>query len=138
MNTIVSIFMSLMVASSHLTALEGTQLSSDLKPNAAHVVSEAEENIYQENKFETMYFSYLRTNFGRNTKGSCTYVALAQLLSFYDTYWDDSLIDENYDVPVLLEDDSISLKAESPGIYQEPVSVSSYSTQEYYGFIEQH
>lgn len=46
MNTIVSIFMSLMVASSHLTALEGTQLSSDLKPNAAHVVSEAEENIY--------------------------------------------------------------------------------------------
>ena len=59
------------------------------------------------------------------------------MLSFRDTYWDDSIIPESYDVSTILSDDQFSLSLDSPGIYQEPF-LESLSSQEYYNVSEQH
>ena len=45
-----------------------------------------DEDIYQKDKFASYYFLNLQNNFGYNTHGSCGYVAVAMLLSYYDTY----------------------------------------------------
>lgn len=95
------------------------------------------EEIQLKNNFSSYYFKNLTANYGRNDKGSCTYVALGRMLSFMDTYWDDAVIPETYDVPTVLHDDQFSLDLESPGIYQEP-ALASLNNQEYYNFIEQH
>ena len=47
--------------------------------------------------YAAYYFSQLKENFGYNHKGTCSYVAVAMLLSYYDTYWDDSIIEQNID-----------------------------------------
>lgn len=51
--------------------------------------------------FKTAYFDNLTYNFGANYKGSCGYVAIGMLLSYYDTYLDDSIITEAYDAPFI-------------------------------------
>ena len=53
--------------------------------------------MYLNNNFSTKYFYNLNNYCGNNSKGSCGYVALSMILSFYDTYWDDRVIPENYD-----------------------------------------
>ena len=47
--------------------------------------------------YAAYYFSQLKENLGYNHKGTCSYVAIAMLLSYYDTYWDDSIIEQNID-----------------------------------------
>lgn len=45
------------------------------------------------------YFSNLTTNLGNNeTNSSCGYVALAMLLNYYDTYSNDNIVEEKYEV----------------------------------------
>lgn len=48
------------------------------------------------------YFRNLTTNFGTNTiddyPGSCGYVAIEMLLSYYDTFYNDNIIDDYYDI----------------------------------------
>lgn len=97
--------------------------------------------------YEGVYFSNLRTNFGNNSHGSCSYVALGMLISFYDSYWNDSFIPEDYDV----ESTSLfttypsadfafpSFYAESPGILFEPSNeVNSLSLDEYLIYTSSH
>lgn len=54
--------------------------------------------IFIDEYYASQYFKNLNSNFGNNVYGTCTYVAIGMLLSFYDTYWDDNFIDDNYDV----------------------------------------
>ena len=62
-----------------------------------------------------VYFSNLSTNFGYNSKGSCSYVAMAMLLSYYDTILCDTIIPEDYDISTTLVNDDPALSV-SPGI----------------------
>ena len=76
--------------------------------------------IYQADNFATHYFFDMEENFGNNTIGSCGYVATAMLLSYYDTYWDDGIIDENYDSEGSLDTlDLLNYFNISPGIRRE-------------------
>jgi hypothetical protein len=64
------------------------------------------------------------------------------LLSFYDTYWDDSYIPENYDMNTILPSNNFDINVidsvESPATYGEEYSlVSGKTTQEYYNIVEQ-
>ena len=70
------------------------------------------------NNFASYYFSQLGTNFGFNHKGTCSYVAAAMLLSYYDTYWDDNIILNQYEEIIDNFDSNLSLEenAHSPGI----------------------
>lgn len=54
-----------------------------------------DDSISLNNYYATHYFYNLKNNFSNNLVGSCAYVALSMLLSFYDTYWDDSYILSN-------------------------------------------
>ena len=47
--------------------------------------------------YATYYFSQLTINLGVNHKETCSYVAVEMLLSFYDIYWNDNIIDDKYE-----------------------------------------
>ena len=44
------------------------------------------------------YYSNLDSNISENVVGTCTYVSTNMLLSYYDTYLNDNIIPEQYDV----------------------------------------
>ena len=56
-----------------------------------------QDSIFIESNYASYYFFNLRENFGNNIFGTCSYVSIGMLLSFYDTYWDDAIIPEEYD-----------------------------------------
>ena len=43
------------------------------------------------------FFMSLNENIGFNAYGSCGIVGIAMLLSYYDSFWDDTIIQERYD-----------------------------------------
>ena len=75
------------------------------------------EGVFLEN-YASYYFSQLNSNFGFNYKNTCSYVAIAMLLSYYDTYWDDNIILPQYNQPVenFNAYDLIDNNVQSPGI----------------------
>ena len=85
-------------------------LNINLTPNS---------DLHLANKFAPYYFGHLTDNFPTNTNESCVYIAASMLLSFYDTYWDDSIISQNYESnPTTLNNESI-LETKSPGVSNE-------------------
>lgn len=53
-------------------------------------------SISTSQNFAQQYFLNLN-NHGSNLRGSCGYVAVGMWLSFFDTYWNDNIISEQYD-----------------------------------------
>ena len=84
--------------------------------------------------FKTAYFDNLTYNFGANYKGSCGYVAIGMLLSYYDTYLDDSIIPEAYDAPSLGYGTDMVERRSSPGIQKDFISDSNEMKGAEYGF----
>lgn len=69
------------------------------------------------------YFANLQGNMGKNLKGTCGYVALGMLLSYYDTFKDDTIIPEDYDINnVELAMVSLGSRSESPGVLCEDLN----------------
>ena len=90
--------------------LETTELSSAAVPPAVHLSE----------YFAPYYFSNLIGNIGNNEKGSCSQVATAMLLSYYDTYWDDAVIPEFYDEAVSMSSNVFGWgNIQSPGVKRE-------------------
>ena len=54
-------------------------------------------NIYTYSSFQESYFDNLTINHGMNFLGSCGYVGIDMLLSYYDTYLSDNIVPEQYD-----------------------------------------
>ena len=72
--------------------------------------------IYQEDFFASYYFSQLYQNYGYNARNSCNYVALGMLLSYYDTFWDDTIIPSPYESITMLSSSYFSVEGvNSPG-----------------------
>ena len=89
----------------------------------ATTASSVASNIYLTDYYAPYYFYSLKRNYGDNMFGSCVAVATAMLLSYYDTYWDDDIIPEVYDVPVSMDSSSFQWdNSYSPGILQESYS----------------
>ena len=126
-----------------INEVNSMEMSADMVSNASYNTTNYYYNdstLYQNDKYSSYYFNNLTNNFGNNIKGSCTYIAFAMLLSYYDTYWDDNIIPENYDMISLLSTNELELNVESPGIYTENSSLvwNSMSTANYYQVIEQY
>lgn len=85
--------------------------------------TKSEETLFLTDNYQTYYFNKLGNNIGNNTKGSCGFVATAMLLSFWDTYWNDGAIADNFDATTDLDEGYIDLYAEAPGVIQEPSSL---------------
>ncbi|MCR5092289.1 MAG: hypothetical protein K6B51_06305 [Bacilli bacterium] len=88
----------------------------------------------------SVYFSNLRSNFGINSHGSCSFVSVGMLLSFYDTFWNDSLISDEFDACSFgnfsFEDAPNFVVNESPGIKSENINqVLGMSSEEYSQYI---
>lgn len=89
--------------------------------------------------FAPYYFKNLRGNFGYNLKGSCSYVAVDMLLSFYDSYWSDGFLPENFDGEKEVVGETVLNTTNSPGSINEkdfPEIGTSYSNAEYLDLIE--
>ena len=95
--------------------------------------------VFLEDNYAAYYFSQLKENFGYNHKGTCSYVATAMLLSYYDTYWDDSIIErtvngvtnEDWDKVQDGFDVSKSIKenTQSPGVKNDETIVNNEKTR---------
>lgn len=83
------------------------------------------------------YFHNLNSNFGTNIEGTCGYVAAAMLLSFYDSYWQDNFIPEQYDTIGAYNSNSLEILS-SPGIRSELDLINSSGYTDYDNFIDDH
>lgn len=76
---------------------------------------------YSSNQFKTYdnfmeaYFDGLTENFGDNKKGSCGYIALSMLLTYYDTFLSDDIVPDRYDEVSKDTDTNMILRDNSPG-----------------------
>ena len=82
--------------------------------------------------YAPVYFSNLRTNFGTNRFGTCAFVAMGMLLSFYDTYWDDSIVPDAYEVAARSYGDPINGSVDSPGSSDSALEMTDYTTFDQY------
>lgn len=66
-------------------------------------------------------------NIGENRFGSCTYVALGMVLSYYDSYLNDSIVPEKYDI-MATATNVLYMDQNSPGVLNDSVggSLSKY------------
>lgn len=117
-------------------------LNNDLIYNcsgqSSHVLDENSlnyaENYSYRDSFSQMenYFYNLRQNFGYNQKGSCGYIALGMLFTYYDSYWNDNLVPESYDANAYLRDLDAYLYSSSPGSNEKSIDNESNLTDEKY------
>ena len=70
------------------------------------------------------YFNGLTENFGYNIMGTCGYVALGMLLSYYDSYLCDDIIPEEYDIPSTGSGYDIIGRNNSPGVLRDFITDS--------------
>lgn len=113
-----------------------------IKPNALapsyEIQNANSDNIFITDYFAPYYFSNLNGRFGDNVKGSCTYVAVDMLLSYYDTFWTDNFLSENYDGKNEFVDKTILNATESPGSKNETdinVNPNNLSDEEYFKLV---
>ena len=74
------------------------------------------------------YFYNLRDKFGYNEFGSCGYVGIGMLLTYYDSYWNDNLVPDNLEAKTdLLTQDQYTY-APSPGSNEFPIGKNHTSS----------
>lgn len=72
------------------------------------------------------YYKNLDYNYSKNPNNSCSFVATTMLLSYYDTYLNDDIIPEQYDVTAQY-DTTIGSYTSSPGVYHETITAADDS-----------
>ncbi len=98
-------------------------------------------NIFNTDYFAPYYFSNLRGRFGNNVKGTCTYVAVDMLLSYYDSFWVDNFLPEKYDGENVFVNETVLNATQSPGSKNEAsIGVNPYglSDEAYYNLVKNH
>lgn len=61
------------------------------------IYASADENTLEYSSVAHHYFESLGSHIPPNVHGSCVYVAMSMLLSFYDMYWSDCFVEKNYE-----------------------------------------
>lgn len=112
-------------------AIEGSEVMSSAITQQMSVLSNYESNLTEYANFRDSYFDNLTKNFGKNYKGSCGYVALGMFLSYYDTYFDDSLIPEAFDIASVGSEKVFYTRRNSPGILNDVITSSTGSSTSY-------
>ena len=84
--------------------------------------------------YKSSYFDNLTYNFGMNYKGSCGYIAIAMLLSYYDTFLSDDIIPENYDVISNGNQNDMIERRNSPGTRKDIICDANDPLNYNYGF----
>ena len=72
---------------------------------------------YSQKKFTSNFFKNCGRNVIANSIGNCGYTAISTLLAYYDNYWSDLFIPEEYENPTILSNnDDSKTNYYSPGI----------------------
>lgn len=116
-----------------------------IKPNALapkyNIYNANSNNIFITDYFAPYYFKNLKGRFGNNVKGTCSYVAVDMLLSYYDSFWNDNFLPEKYDGDNVLVNETVLDAPESPGSKNEEkkeINVSGLSDEEYFNLINKY
>ena len=109
-------------------------MSADERQKLLDKIDNLEKQVANKsnNSFLIRYFQNLRVNFGNNTKGSCGYVAIAMILSYYDTVLNDRIIPERYDKPSKNHYSSPGIRKDYP-----EESINAWTYERYKQFIDQ-
>ena len=100
--------------------------------NAVHTPSFSHYDNYME-----IYYDNLTRNIGQNYQGSCGYVAIGMLLSYYDTFLNDGIIPEQYDAKGEGEGYDLISWEDSPGILRDEITKGDdLSSSGYYSVID--
>lgn len=67
-----------------------------------------------------VFFQNLKNNFGYNKEGTCGYIALELMLLYYDTFINDDIVEDKYEV-------NSNLISNSPGSYNDYSDAVNYS-----------
>lgn len=89
--------------------------------------------------FAQAYFKGLTSNFGNNKKNSCGYIATSMLLTYYDTFLNDNIVPECYDVTSVGTDTNMILRDNSPGSSDHGFNInvtSSTTGDDYFNLVE--
>lgn len=106
-------------------------LDEMLNPSTAYSA-----NVTEYDRFVQAYFDNLTYNIGVNYKGSCGYVAMAMLLSYYDSFLNDDIVPEQYDVASVGNTSDVISRRNSPGILRDIIdSASNSDADTYYSTI---
>ena len=115
--------------------------ASILDPNVAQLMAEFQnkQGLTYQNNFASFYFSNLRENINFNVHGTCGFVSLGMVLSYYDTYLDDRFVPEQFEQNTFIEPSAegaiIGKGTESPGVVSEDFnllnSMENYDYEDY-------
>lgn len=87
--------------------------------------------------YAVAYYENLTDNFPYNYRGSCGYVSMCMLLSYYDSYLSDDVVHEFFDVNSASDGSYVPGVNGSPGVRQDfLVNGDSCTNQEYLDMIE--
>ena len=116
--------------------VETYDMATIISPNEYFRLSELNINkVYQNGYYAPYYFKNLVDNFPVNSHDTCNYTAIAMLLSFYDTYWNDSIIADRYEMKADLNSNTHPHNVYSPGVSYENEGISNLSSSEYNSYI---
>lgn len=113
---------------------------NDVSPLLADDMSVLDEPVNPSSLFANFsycptnrYFRNLRSNMPSNILGNCGYVALSMLMSYYDTVYNDAIINENYESHSNVSYDVYAADAinyESPGLWDNVNGSSDYKNDD--------
>ena len=94
-----------------------------------------EFNGYNSGNFMVDYFANLN-HFTSNISGSCVYNAFNILLDYYDTFWDDDIIPEEYDLNVKNDYDLLGFGESPSSTYQKFYDYTEETPNIFYRMLE--
>lgn len=74
------------------------------------------------------YFANLKDYSPKNNIGSCGYVSLSQVLSYYDTFYNDGIVPEQYERHLETAKTEAEVNLQSPGLVNEYYTNVGYTT----------
>ena len=90
-------------------------------------------DYYSQSNFDMKsYFENLYLHQAANTNGTCGYVSLISLLTYYDTFYDDRIVPEQYEQNGNSKSSFEEAKLESPGVVRDPYDVNGTRTYRQY------
>ena len=101
--------------------------------NEAWTATPNNNNVTFTGCYTSWYFNNLTYNYGVNYKGSCGYVAMAMILSYYDTCLNDDIIPEQYDINSVGDDTDILARRNSPGVLRDIIQDATNPSNATYG-----
>ena len=87
------------------------------------------------NTFMTNYFAHLN-HYTSNISGSCVFNSLNLILDYYDSFWDDNIIPEKYDLPVTDSYNSLGYIESAASTYQKFDETKHETANIFYNWLD--